>query len=224
MAANDFQNDFFDEQGRGQKDRKNTFLPDQRYLPQVRVPIEYTIVIAIGMLIAIIVAYAVGVERGKRVAFDTPEGAGSKRAAVLEEEKPLLDVALVEKQAAELMKKTDAPPEPVNAAAETSVGQEKTQLNEKVVAGKTAATASPAEVLVDTTVYTLQLASTKNEEYAKIEVEKLKAKGVVALIAKKGDWFKIYLPCSSQQEAEKAKKDLGTAYKDCLILRSKPAR
>lgn len=217
MTANDFQNDFFDEQGRGPKERKSTFLPDQRYLPQVRVPIEYTVVIAIGMLIAIIVAYAVGVERGKRVAFDNPEGDGSRRAAMLEEEeKPLLDVAMVEKQAAELMKKADAPPETVNIAAETIVDQSKTQPIAKAVAG-----AALATLQTDATAYTLQLASTKNEEYAKIEVEKLKSKGVVALISKKGDWYKIYVPCSSQEEAEKAKKDLGGAYKDCLILRSK---
>ena len=224
MAANDFQNDFFDEQGRGQKERKNTFLPDQRYLPQVRVPIEYTVVIAIGMLIAIIIAYAIGVERGKHVALDSPGGTDARRTAVLEEEeKPLLDVAMVEKQAAELMKKADAPPEPVPAATEIAINKGKAQTAAKVVTGKTDA-ASPTSAPGDTTVYTLQLASTKNEEYAKIEVEKLKTKGVTALISKKGDWFKIYLPCSSQEEAEKAKKDLSAAYKDCLILRSRSAQ
>ena len=232
MGANGFQNDFFDDRADGLKERKNAFLgkySDQRYLPQVSVPIEHAVVVVIGMLIAIIVAYAVGVERGKHVALENPGSAILKSATVLEdEEKPLLDVAMVEKQAAELMKKADAPPEPEAAAIEAPADLTKKPQTAnpaaKAQAVKTSAQAVPAKVAADTTVYTLQIASTKNEEYAKIEVEKLKAKGVAALIAKKGEWFRIYLPCASEEEAEKAKKNLGDRYEDCLIMRSKPAQ
>lgn len=233
MVSNGFQNDFFDEQADGQKERKNAFLgkySDQRYLPQVKVPIEYTVVIAIGMLIAIIVAYAVGVERGKHVALEVPKSAALGNSAALEEdEKPLLDVALVEKQAAELMKKADAPPGPptgtVSDATVADQGKPGAALKPAAKAVNVKAPAAvPDQVPSDSTVYTLQLASTKNEEYAKLEVEKLKAKGVAAQITKKGDWFKIYLPCASLGEAEKAKKELGSGYKDCLILKSKPVQ
>lgn len=228
MAANDFQNDLFSEQGRDEKEKKNPFLgkySDQRYLPQVKVPIEYTVVIAIGMLIAVIVAYAFGVERGKRISIELQGDPGAKHSVLEEEDKPLLDVALVEKQAEELMKKADAPPEP-----ETSETKGNTPLPRDAAGKQLQVKQSDKPAVGDTlpasqangSIYSLQLASTKNEEYAKVEIAKLKSKGFQASVVNKGGWFKVYIPYSTAAEAEKAKKKLMADYKDCLIVKSKP--
>ncbi|MFQ5952061.1 MAG: SPOR domain-containing protein [Candidatus Omnitrophota bacterium] len=65
-----FKGDFFEGGYPEKRSIKPSFLSKysaQRFLPHVRVPTEYTVIIAIGILILMIVAYAVGVERGKRI-------------------------------------------------------------------------------------------------------------------------------------------------------------
>lgn len=211
MSPNGFKDDFFDEQLPEQKGRKPLFFgkySDQRYLPQLRIPIEYAAVIAIGVLIAVIVAYAIGVERGKNMAFD-PGTRILGRASVEEEAKPLLDVEMVEKQAEQLMKEAEK--------VETDISVQEQQ--PKGAAGT--APTSGAAPSTDGIIYMLQLASTKNEIYANEEVKKLKGKGHEAVVSRKGDWFKIYIPYNTMEDADKAKKKLVADYKDCLIVRSK---
>ena len=64
-----FQGDFFKEETGRVKPKKMGFLAkysERRALPQIRIPIEYTVLYAIGILVLIILAYAVGIERGKK--------------------------------------------------------------------------------------------------------------------------------------------------------------
>ena len=210
MSPNGFQEDFFDEQLPEQKGRKPPFFgkySDQRYFPQLSIPIEYAAVVAIGVLIAIIVAYAIGVERGKNMAID-PAARLLGRSLIDDETKPLLDVEMVEKQAEQLMKEAE------KIEADVAVPEQQTKDTQG------AATALEARS-TDGTVYMLQLASTKNETYANEEARKLKGKGYAAVVSRKGDWFKIYIPYSTMEEADKAKKKLVADYKDCLIVKSK---
>ncbi len=210
MSPTGIPEDFFEEQLPEQKGRKPLFFgkySDQRYLPQLRIPIEYAAVIAIGMLVAVIVAYAIGVERGKKMTLDT-ETRLLSRSAIGGDTKPLLDVEMVEKQAEQLMKESEK--------IETDIAVPAKQA--KDTAGAAPAAAAP---LTDGTIYMLQLASTKNEIYANEEVKKLKGKGYNAVVSRKGDWFKIYVPYNTMEEADKAKKKLAVDYKDCLIVKSK---
>ena len=210
MSPNGFQEDFFDEQLPEQKGRKPPFFgkySDQRFSPQLSIPIEYAAVIAIGVLIAIIVAYAIGVEKGKNMAFGPATGPWG-RSVTEDETKPLLDVEMVEKQAEQMMKEAER--------VETDVAVPEQHLKDAQGAVPAAAT-RPS----DGTVYMLQLASTKNEVYANEEVKKLKGKGFEALVSRKGDWYKIYIPYGTMDEADKAKKKLVPDYKDCLIVKSK---
>lgn len=210
MSPNGFQDDFFDEQLPEQKGRKPPFFgkySDQRYLPQISVPVEYAAVIAIGVLIAVIVAYAIGVERGKKISRDPGDGL-LNRADIEEETTPLLDVEMVEKQAEQLMKEAEK--------TETDMAVPGIPAND--AAAMVPVAAAPIK---DRTIYMLQLASTKNELYANEEVKKLKGKGYEASVSRKGDWFKIYVPCDTMEEADKAKKKLAPDYKDCLIVKSK---
>lgn len=210
MSPNGFQDDFFDERLPEQKGRKSLLFgkySDQRYLPQIRVPVEYAAVIAIGVLIAVIVAYAIGVERGKKISRG-PETGFLNRSDIEEETKPLLDVEMVEKQAEQLMKEAEK--------VETDI-----VVPEKQVKDSAAVAPIIAAPITDGTIYMLQLASTKNEIYANEELKKLKGKGYNAAVSRKGDWFKIYVTYNTMEEADKAKKKLTTDYKDCLIVKSK---
>ena len=76
---NKFQHDFFGDHNREGDPRKLGFLSKyskHRLLPHLRVPIEYVVVAGIVMLVLVIIAYAIGVERGKRVQL----GKGQDRA------------------------------------------------------------------------------------------------------------------------------------------------
>lgn len=259
MSQSGFKDDFFDGQPPDQKGKRAPFLDkygEQRYLPQVKVPIEYTAIIAIVMLIAIIVAYAIGVERGKTVALIELERAPLNNAADASENEPVIDVEMVERQAQELMKRAETPEPPlappVQPANEDAVktlkeASQKNAATDKAVvrpvlpakqaaSGKLQPSAQNSAVTVPTQfsdtvlpqtaaaeryVYTLQLASSKNEEYANLELMKMKAKGIEASMTKKGDWFKIFTSYPTLEEAEKAKKKLSGDYKDCLIVKTK---
>lgn len=70
MADDSFQNDFFGNQVREKKSRKSRLLDEyskQRFLPHIRIPVEFIVIIAIGTLVLLIISYAVGIERGKRL-------------------------------------------------------------------------------------------------------------------------------------------------------------
>ena len=68
---NDYQNDFFAEQVSIKKARKPHQImqrySQRRLLSHIRVPVEYIVIIAIITLVLIIIAYAIGVERGKNI-------------------------------------------------------------------------------------------------------------------------------------------------------------
>ena len=60
-----FENDVFDKKPR--KPRAESVYSGHRVLPYIRVPIEYTVIICMIVLILMVVSYAIGVERGKKI-------------------------------------------------------------------------------------------------------------------------------------------------------------
>jgi cell division septation protein DedD len=63
-----YQNDLFSDHQFEQKGRKFQYLSrykKQRILPHVRVPVENAVIMAIGVLVLMIISFAIGVERGK---------------------------------------------------------------------------------------------------------------------------------------------------------------
>ncbi|MGB2598826.1 MAG: SPOR domain-containing protein [Candidatus Omnitrophota bacterium] len=66
---NKFQHDFFGNEYRDREEQRFPFLgkySKHRLLPHLRVPTEYIVIAGIGMLVLVIIAYAIGVEKGKR--------------------------------------------------------------------------------------------------------------------------------------------------------------
>jgi hypothetical protein len=70
---NKFQHDFFGDLQREREARKKRFLSrysKHRFLPHLRVPTEHVVVTVIAVLVLVIVAYALGIERGKRISLE----------------------------------------------------------------------------------------------------------------------------------------------------------
>ena len=218
MDDNNFQQDLFSGSFREKKDRRPGLFDGyskQRFLPYVKIPIEYTVIIAIGMLVLMIISYAVGVERGKRVSKipaavatktvikepGTSEAFSSKTASMPQEEK----VSLVETE--DLVEEVDVKDiDPYEGSRDDYVG------------------APPEEPLeeIKESVYTVQLASFKSADSAKGEIDKLKRQGIQAEMSKPGDWYQVYASgYQTIEEARSAQKKLREYYQDCYIRKVK---
>ncbi len=208
MTETEFQRDLFDGQYYEKKARKPVLFKrysEQRFLPQIKVPVEYAVIIAIGMLIFIIISHALGIERGKRIAKADP--------ALIVTEGPA--PAVVESANDVSVEAEEETEEPLRAERKEDVEIDK-KAEEKV---SPVTTKTP----VDTgSVYVIQLASFKNLYAAEQEAAKLRNKGVRAELRKSGDWFQVFASgFRTIDEARDAKKRLGADYKDCFIRRMK---
>ena len=212
MPDDSFQNDFFKDQFSEKKGRKTRFLgrhPGQRFLPHVRVPVEYTVILAIGMLVLIIVSYAMGVEKGKRFPAKALEAAPVETAFVADEE-GLTDMLL---QPGDGAGYPETPGEKKPDTGEKEEIKEKEEEDAKI----------RKKVSIDSVArYNIQLVTFKKERLARREVTKLKRKGFDADLAKSGRWYQVYATgYKTIDEAKKAQKELAEDYEDCYVRRVK---
>ncbi|MFC1548537.1 SPOR domain-containing protein [Candidatus Omnitrophota bacterium] len=203
MTEPGLQRDFFNGQYYEKKGRKPSLLrrySEQRFLPHIKIPVEYVVIIAIGILMLAIVSYAVGVERGKRLSGIGPEEP-TKESVITSEEKDVRDMPVPVKEEAKSVQKRER--------AKTDV--------EKAPAQKRRTVVRKVE-----SVYLIQLASFRNQDAAVKEAVKLNQKGIATEIAKSGDWYQVYAAgYRTIEEARDAKKKLSVDYKDCFIRRKK---
>jgi cell division septation protein DedD len=208
MTETDFQRDLFEGEYYEKKARKPVLLrrySEQRFLPQIKVPVEYAVIIAIGLLVLIIISHALGVERGRRLAKAAP--------APLVTEVPVpatVESAGVAREAAE-----EKPAEPLRTERKEDVRADKKE-EEKAAP---AITETPADA---GSVYVIQLASFKNLYAAEREAEKIRDKGIRAELSKSGEWYQVFASgFRTIDEARDAKRKLSADYKDCFIRRVK---
>ena len=215
--TNNYQADLFGSDPKGKKKRGPGILDQytkQLFLPYIYIPIEYTVIIGVVVLLLVVLSYAIGVERGKRII------PAEERVSISLEEMGLVTV--------EGMFDIKRPQEGAGAAAAGTgsgavAGEE---LAGEMGAGQRGAVAGiAAEASVSGTAgsaYVVQLASSKNEKYAKDEVEKLKKSGVSANFKKSGTWYQVYAEgYGTMEEARKAEKTLKQKYPSCFIRKSK---
>ena len=210
MNGDNYKNDFFEDQVCEKKARKPRVWDKysrQRILPHVRVPVEYMIIILIVFLVAVIIAYAVGVERGK---------SSIHRAQLIS--------AMTE----EIIKTERQEAEEKNVIIGASSGEqiltEETVLEEeyKVSPVDEAAVERDKTVPDYEGVYILQVATFKSKSTAEKAKDKLKEQGLKPQILQKGQWYQVYLEgYKTIQEAEKAKKKIANEYSDCYIRKIK---
>jgi len=213
MSENSFKKDFFV----GEVFEKKTVKPSlvnkysgQRFLPYVRIPVEYTVILAIGILVLTLIAYAVGVETGKRAVNKGPQEIFETKDYTSGSES-LAEIGNVEPRGAEEID----PGEEVFTALEAEEVTDR-GLPEEVIAKEDV---SDVPVI---SVYIVQLASFKNEASAKDEVDKLSAAGKDAEIMKAGDWYQVYAAgYQTIKEAREAKSKFDEEYVDCYIRKVK---
>jgi hypothetical protein len=221
MSDNNFQPDLFG----GQYYDKDGQKPGLKrgLMPYVRIPVEYTIIGGIIFLVLLVVFYAIGVERGKKIAQERmvfQESAkiekpsfGSKPEA--KPEKPAAG-SLSESSTDDTGAAVDGLPDLPESAADL----DETLKEDADIPGLPKEVKSAVPVVGG--AYAIQLASTKNAEAAKKEVDKLKAKGKNACVIPSGQWHQICIRgYQSMEEARKDKTVLSKDYPDCYVKKLK---
>ncbi|MFH1846723.1 MAG: SPOR domain-containing protein [Candidatus Omnitrophota bacterium] len=222
MINPDFQKDLFENRFYEKKVKKPSLLTkysERRFLSYVRIAIEHMVIVAIGIFIAIIIAYAIGVEKGKSISAVNEVTGGAK--SVFDHEKvEIIGNENVSEQNLEQQEKIQDSEEQILLLyeSEEELIENVTKIKEQ---GEEDKTSFKEEDFFD---YTVQLASFRKEDSSAIEINKLKEKGFDALSARKGEWYQVYVKgYSSLEDAKKAKDKLLEDYKDCYIRRSKQA-
>lgn len=212
MIDSDFQKDLFGEQVCEEKARKPRLLfryAERRFLPYIKIPIEYSVIIVIGILVLTVIAYAVGVEKGRNTA-------GAKIGME----------TTIEPTENAIKDETEGPPVSTidNELVYKSLEEDTSEVlreNEKINDAFSVLLEGETEKQVRQ-LYTIQLASFKKEDLANKELQKLKKKNITADVTKKGEWYQVYTAgYKTIEEANKAKEELLKEYKDCYIRRIK---
>jgi len=207
MSEQNPQHDLFEGQYYEKKARKTPLLGElsgQRYLPRIRIPTEYAIVIAIGVLVAVIISYAAGVEVGKRTAAKSVEDIA---ANVLEPS----DIAAI---TLDMESVRQEPGEGILEESEITAGIPKPEAGTQ----KDVVQEKPGPVAVLESAFIIQIAAVKDQAPAEEAAAKLKAKGFDARVKKDGDWYRVYASgYDTIEQAKKARKEISVEYKDCYI-------
>jgi hypothetical protein len=237
MSDNIYQNDFFGDDLQERKKVKMRVLSDyskQRYLPYMKIPIEYTVMIAIGAIVVVMVAYAIGVQVGRsgRESMEV-RAADDKASKTKDIEKVLDDIypdvpVLPQKAEAALedVSKVDRITDLGTEAADPYEGARKDYVgappDEDVDELKPLEVPpAPTPTVLDST-YIVQLAAFSDAAKAAEAAENLIGKGVDARVARKGSWHQVYASgYDTIEEARKARSRFQGTYPDCYIRKIK---
>ena len=213
MGNRNYQDDFFGNQFSEKKDgpiRRLKTYSKRRFLPYVKIPVEYFVIFFIGFLVLVIVSYAVGIEKGKKIAelnILKENNAEEFLRESYSEKETVLETETIEGN----ISKKDTEEVFLFEEDKKLLEAQKKDINE-------AQQIKTKPISVKTPKYILQLASVKNRVSAEQELGTLKNKGFDAKIKKIGNWYQIYLNgYKTLQQAEDAKKVVVTEYKDCFI-------
>ena len=212
MPYEDYKNDLFGGQDKQSKPKKKGFS-GQRFLPNIKIPLEYTVIAIVAVMLLVIIAYAIGVERGKRIV-------GATGTVFISDEDILSEDTLLEDFDIELDEK-DVVSLPEKSYEEVSLDVSLERLsfeqNDSIQAEKEETIESRT-----TGIYTIQLASFKDVNAALGELRKLKDKGISAEYAQRGEWYQVYaIGYQSIDEAKNAQAELLSEYSDCFIRKIK---
>ncbi len=210
MIENQFQDDFFDP-GVSRERKRSGFVtryPAVRFMPHVRIPVEYVVVLGIVMLVLLIVAYAAGVERGKNIVMEP-------RPTDIVAVGTMLELT-GDADNTEILGQDEETPEEARAeeesASEIEPAQESQKPRKSAISGEKTV-AKPEEA-----AYTIQLAALAKKENVERETAKLKEAGNDAAYVKIGKWYQVYVKgYRTIGEARSAKVKFTEEYPDCYI-------
>jgi SPOR domain len=211
MADTFFKTDFFAEnkhEKKGRSGKERSRISSRRFLPYLRIPIEYTVISAVVVLVLLVVFFALGVEHGKKMVriemrgaivnepeFDKAEGASYPEiveiAPEVEEIREEITVNTITEEVAEIPK-------------------------EKVDSKK------PVEKPVDGKEYAIYLIAFNQLPNAESEIKKLKDVGMDATYITAGSWYQVLVSgIETIEEAKEKQRELSGRYPDCYIRRKK---
>jgi len=216
MIDDNYKNDFFGEELNHKGSEKSAKLKNysgQRFLPYIRIPIEYVVIIAIGVLMLAIVSYAVGVERGKRLEGGKTVPFVSEESIAFDQQVNLDASIEISAEEGEIDTQEDVSPQEIIEAETEEL------LTEGILEGlPRAPEAEEEEEQVVESIYIIQLAAFKSEDAAEEEKDELKDEGVIAEVSQSGDWYQVYAAgYQTITEAKQAQKKLIENYEDCYI-------
>jgi len=189
------QKELFEEfkEGQGKIRQIADKIGERQHRLYLHLPLENIIFIAIIIIMGVIVSFALGVERGKRLnktAEETPETQTAEQTTTLPSNIKHADIAEGQ-PSSDADKSTDFAPASEDTVRTEGVTQKS---------------------------YTIQLISYKQKRLAEREIDKLQKKGVEAYIIRSGKWYQI---CAGDYDSvDEAKHDLKKFedhYKGCFI-------
>ncbi len=210
MSDGSFQNDFFGDNSSEKRARRSPLfsrISEQRSLPHLRMPIEYTVIISVGVLVLLVIAYAAGMERGRSFS-----GGMSEEEHIRAEESVEVAAFAPEIPDDVEIETVDQAEYGVADMAESEVEEEEALRSQETVSGSGIAGS----------VYIVQLASFKSRSAAADAIEELRDKGFEADVTRSGDWYQVSATgYQTIGEARKAQERLGEEYIDCYIRKIK---
>ncbi len=172
-------------------------------LANLTLSLESLVILTILVIMVALFTFSLGVERGKHLAaqaLDERVGAAWNLAP----HKPVLPT--VAAKPAVVAKVAMTPAKPIGNAG--------------VMTATAAVVAKPSVVAASTTRYTVQLASYKNEAYARQDALSLKANGLPSFLIKKGNfWLLCVGQLPSKDNADALAKRLQPKFKNLSVRR-----
>jgi len=163
-------------------------------------PIDTFILLCIVTILLFIVAFSLGVEKGRKISYTAAEKKERLPNVIAPEAGPTLQV-LQSDVPAPATKPAVSPVAPLKRE-ESAVRQNLTKLP------------------VITNRYAVQVATYYQESFAQEEARKIKARGIPAFLSKKNNLIVLFAGYfNSKEEAEKSMGSLKKTYKDCILRR-----
>jgi len=203
MAGNPVQKELFEEYEKSQRSARHF----QEILPKrlsFVVTLETAVFLGIGILMAMVLAFALGVEKGARQVV-APEVLEEKAAAQ----------AVPSARPTPLVKTTPTGITKTDKSAKIAERPAASAFKPPVTQGMKKPAPAP---LAPTGTYTIQIATFRNRQSAEEEAARLKKSGYTAAIALSGEFYAITVGnYAFRVDAERDLKRLRPAYSDCYI-------
>lgn len=176
--------------------RAHSRIARPRYLlKDLTLSVENTIVLCIVFVMAVVLFFSFGVERGKQIV----------KGALAEPPATITVLSTPEKPSGKVAERSLAPAESTNAQKNTAPA---------------AANATPSLEKKEKATFTIQVASFKEKGKAQMEAKRLKSKGYEIFVLPKGKHSIVCIgKFAIKDEAAEFSNKLKSKYNDCLVRR-----
>ncbi|MEI8350575.1 MAG: SPOR domain-containing protein [Candidatus Omnitrophota bacterium] len=166
-------------------------------------PLDTFILLCIVVVLLFIVAFSLGVEKGRKISY----AAAEKKERIFSGSVPPDSGSTLQVLQSDIP--TQTVPRPVTSSGSAPIKKEEPTVR-----------VSEKKTQVAGSRYVVQVATYYQENFAQEEVRKIKAKGVPAFLSKKNNFIAVFAGYfNSKEEAEKSMVVLKKTYRDCILRR-----